>query len=197
MSLLNQFMNKVSYTLHNITYDPEAEEFAKEKQKEIDKTAAEIKAQKEATEAKIKAEEEKKEADKKAAQERKEAEDEEERNSFSILRLLGRIFGILFLSIGVFFLFLLGVYGSSLATNLNVHKDLPYRVLYAIWGFLFFWLVIPYVLIYRWWWNTKRPRFYALIPLVPYRFDNYYAAMFLSWMSYKPDDIIEELKEWE
>ena len=118
------------------------------------------------------------------------------RNEFSISRLLGKILGTTVSILAVFLLIVFGVFGSSLATNLNLYHTAPYRVLYAIYGFVFFFLVIPYVLLYRWWWKGKQPRFYSLIPLVPYHFDNYYAGILLSWMSYMPDDRIDSLKEW-
>jgi hypothetical protein len=121
---------------------------------------------------------------------------DEARNEFSILRLLGNVLGTTMTILMVFLLVVFGVYGSSLATNLNLYHAAPYRVLYAIYGFIFFFVVIPYVLLYRWWWNGKKPRFYSLIPLVPYHFDNYYTGLALSWMSYKPDDQVESLKEW-
>jgi len=132
------------------------------------------------------------EMSKKAAEEAHDAA----RNEFSISRLLGKILGTTVSILVVFLLIVLGVFGSSLATNLNVYHTAPYRILYAIYGFVFFFLVIPYVLLYRWWWKGKQPRFYSLIPLVPYHFDNYYTGIVLSWMSYKPDDRIESLKEW-
>jgi hypothetical protein len=39
---------------------------------------------------------------------------------------------------------------------------------------------------YRWWWRGTKPRFYAVIPLIPYRLDNRWAAAALSWFSYRP-----------
>ena len=118
-------------------------------------------------------------------------------DEFSWKRLLGRVVSITFQIVILFLLIVVGLYGSSLATNLNIYREAPIRVLYAIYGFLFFWIVIPYSLIYRWWWKGKKPVFYAFIPLVPYKFNNHYAAMFLSWMSFKPDDQIACLMEWK
>lgn len=123
--------------------------------------------------------------------------DDAARNEFSISRLIAKILAVVFTIFNTFIIFVGGVYGSSLATNLNLHHSAAYRVFYAIFGFLFFFIVIPYVLLYRWWWKGKKPRFYSLIPLVPYHFDNYYTGLLLSWMSYKPDDRIQALKEWE
>jgi len=180
--------------VHSVVYDPNAEKFAAEKKAAEAKAAAAAADQKNvlAKEAADKAAKEK--ADAEAAAAAKAAED---RNKFDIVRLLGRVMGIIFTILMVFLLLVLGVYGASLATNLNVHHEWPYRLLYAIWGFVFFIIVIPYSLIYRWWWKGYRPRFYALIPLVPYKFENYYAAMLLSWMSFKPDEAIADLREWE
>ena len=121
---------------------------------------------------------------------------DKERAEFSASRLFGNVLSTTMKIVLAFLLVVGGVYGSSLATNLNLYHEAPYRVLYAIYGFLFFLLVIPYVLLYRWWWKGLKPRFYSLIPLVPYHFDNYYAGILLSWMSYRPDDRIESLKEW-
>jgi hypothetical protein len=194
MSILSQALNKISYQLHQATYDPEAEAYIKkqadEKQKEID--LANIKKLEE-KEAKIV--EAKKTAELKAIAEAKKISEEE--NKFDIGRLIGRIFAIIFMIFGIFLLCVFGVYGASLASNLNVHHDWPYRLVYALWGFVFFWIVIPYVLLYRWWWKGLQPRFYALIPLVPYKFDNKWMALFFSWLSYKPDTIINQLREWE
>jgi hypothetical protein len=117
-------------------------------------------------------------------------------SDFSWTRLIGRIISITTTIVMIFLLIVAGLYGASLATNLNLYQTLPIRILYALYGFLFFWAVIPYVLLYRWWWKGKRPVFYAFIPIIPYKFDNRYAAIMFSWMSYKPDDAIACLQEW-
>ena len=118
-------------------------------------------------------------------------------DDFSWSRLLTRILSITITIVGIFLLIVAGLYGASLATNLNLYREAPIRVLYAIYGFLFFWISIPYSLLYRWWWKGRKPVFYALIPLIPYKFDNRYAAMMFSWMSFKPDDQIACLMEWK
>jgi hypothetical protein len=88
------------------------------------------------------------------------------------------------------------MYGASLATNLNVYKTAPFRIIYAIWGALFFWIVIPYVWIYRRFWLHKTPRFYAILPLVPYRFTHPFMAKFFDWISFNPQEV-DELEEWK
>lgn len=194
MSLLTQLSNKASYLVHSITYDPEAEKFVAEQKAKAEADAAALeKAKKDGDAAAIAAAQKKKDDAAAAELEAK----EKERATFDVGRGAGRVLSTVMQIVGYFLLVILGIFGSSLATNLNVYHDWPIRLLYAVYGFLFFWLVIPYVLLYRWYWKGLRPRLYSVIPLVPYHFDNYYAALFFSWMSYKPDDVIPELKEWE
>ena len=115
-------------------------------------------------------------------------ENEEERKTFSINRLLKRALGITGGVLGVFLFIALGIFGASLATNLNVYRGWPYRLLYAIYGFVFFFVVIPYVLLWRWAYLKKRPRFYSLIPIIGVPFENRIAATLLSWLTFEPDD---------
>jgi cation transport ATPase len=194
MGLVDQLTNKVSYALHEATYDPNAEKYAKAQEAAKQKALDDAKKSAEAK----KAAEEKAAADAKAAAEKAEAEKKEkERENFEIGRMVGRVFGTAGTILGVFLLIVLGVYGASLATNLNIYRNVWYRILYMIYGFLGFFLVIPYSLLYRWWWLGKRPRFYALIPLIPYHLDNRWTQTLFSWLSFKPDDQIAALKEWE
>ena len=96
-----------------------------------------------------------------------------------------------------FLLFLAVLVGASLATNLNIYRNWAYRLLYAIYGGGFFFIVIPYVLLYRWAWLGKRPRFYSILPLVPYHWDGAVGQLFLSWLSFRPDTIVYDLEEWK
>ena len=193
MSIFEQIANTMQYQLHTATYNPEAEKFAKEKaqasQSEIDSKnkAEEDKKKKEELDAQQKLKEQQEEAKRQA---------EKENSTFSIFRLIGTIAGTFFGILFIFCLFFLAILGASLATNLNLYHSAPYRIFYAIYGFLFFFLVIPYVLGYRWFWKGKRPKFYSLIPMIPYHLDNRWAALLFSWLSYRPDDQIECLKEW-
>lgn len=194
MGLVDQITHKVSYAVHQATYDPEAEAYAKKvaaaKEKAAAAEAAEAAAKKRA--------DEKAAADAKAAAEKAAAEAAElERANFESGRLVKRVFGTAGTILLVFFTVVLGVYGASLATNLNIYRNFWYRLLYTIYGFLGFFIVIPYVLLYRWWWLGKKPRFYALLPLIPYHLDNRIAQLLFSWLSFKPDDQMAALKEWE
>lgn len=193
MSLIEQAINSIQYQLHASTYNPEAEAYAKaqsDKAKKIEDENAKKTAL-------TKAESDKAIADKaakdKQAQIEKEAAD---RKQFKFTRLFGTVFGSLMTIMLIFFLFFGAVLGSSLATNLNLYRPILYRILYAIYGFMFFYIVIPYVLGYRWFWKGKRPRFYSLIPIIPYHLDNRWTAFLFSWLSFKPDDQVYSLKEW-
>jgi len=92
-----------------------------------------------------------------------------------------------------FLIVALGIFGASLATNINVYKPLPYRILYLIYGFVFFFVVIPYVLLWRWLYQKKQPRFYALFPIIGMHLDNPTTAALFSWLSFKPDADMELL----
>jgi len=193
MSLLGNLSNAISYNLHRVTYNPAAEQYAKAKAEAEQKAKMATEAQtanaaaKTAAEAKAKTE-----AD--AAAKAKQVE--EERKTFSGSRLALNVFSILMKIVGVFLLLFLGVYGASLSANLNLYREYPYRILYAIYGFFLFIFVIPYILLYRWWWNGKKPRFYGLIPIIAGKFIYPGAQNLFGWLTFKPDDRIHALEEW-
>jgi uncharacterized membrane protein YdbT with pleckstrin-like domain len=175
-----------------MTYNPEAEKYANKQKEAAAKKEEEERAAKLEKETKEKKEAEaKKEAAEKAEKERI----EKERSEFSFGRLFGRILNTVLIIVLIALLVSGAVYGASLATNLNVYKTAPFRIIYAIWGFFFFWVVIPYVWIYRRFWLGKIPRFYAILPLVPYRFNHPFVARFFDWITYNPIEV-DELKEW-
>lgn len=195
---LTQLNNKLKYAWHNLTYDRKAEELAKQN---ADKAAA-LAKETEAEKKRIKelAEKTKKDAENKKKRDAKNAE-AERRRTFSIRGLLWRAFEIILTMLIVFAILGSGIWGASLATNLNVYHSAPYRVVYAIWGFFFFWLVIPYTYIYRAWWRGRGfPPYFALVPLIPYYINNDIVRMLLGWMSFRPDETLEyvgKLKEWQ
>ena len=194
MGLLSNLTDKIAYKINNATYDPEAEKFAKE-QKE--KAEAEKQSQQDEKNKKKTADEEKKEAEAKARAAELAKKKADENAEFRIGRLIGRVVGTALQILLVFAIIGVGILGASLATNLNLYRDWPYRVLYLIYGFIFSPLVIVYVFVYRWLMKGKKPRFYSLMPLVPYRFENKWAAHMFSWISYKPDDLIASQEEWK
>jgi hypothetical protein len=117
----------------------------------------------------------------------------EDRNIFSVQRMFRRAFGVTGQILNIFIFVALGIFGASLATNLNVYRDWPYRVLYLIYGFVFFFIVIPYVLLWRWAYLKQRPRFYSLFPIIGMHFDHPMTAAMFSWLSFKPDADMELL----
>jgi hypothetical protein len=127
------------------------------------------------------------------------AEDAEDarRSEFSIFGLIKEVLAWTTGYFTIFLMFLAVLLGASLATNLNIYRNWAYRLLYAIYGGAFFFVVIPYVLLYRWAFMGKRPRFYSIIPLIPYHWDGVIGQIFLSWLSFRPDTIIWELEEWK
>lgn len=194
MSLLSNLKDKVAYQLHTLTYDPEAEEYnaSRRAAQEAEDAAKKAKEKKEAQDAKAI-------ADEAAEKERKakEEEDRKARSEFRVGRFLGKLTGTFATVLLGFFAVSGAIYGAHLATNLNLYRSWPYRVLYAIYGFVFFPVVIVYVLGYRWWWKGKKPQYYALLPLIPYFINHPLLAKLFSWLSYKPDDAIASLREWK
>lgn len=193
MSIFEQLSNSVQYQLHSMTYNPDAEAYAKQ-QSDAAKKTSDAAAQ-QAASAKAAAD---KAAAAKAAQDKQAQIDQAnaDRKTFQFTRLFGTVFGSLMTILLIFLLFFGAVLGASLSANLNLYRPMLFRILYACYGFLFFYIVLPYVLGYRWYWKGKRPRFYSLIPIVPYHLDNRWTAFLFSWLSYKPDDQVEALKEW-
>jgi hypothetical protein len=193
MDFLANLKDKAEFALHNATYNPEAEEYA-----------ASQKAAKEAADSAKRAKESKVAAKQKAVQDaeaektqkEKEAADRASRSQFNTGRFVAKVGGVLSTILFAFLLVVGGMYGAHLATNLNIYRSWPYRLLYAIYGFIFFPVVIVYVLGYRWFWKGKKPRFYALLPLIPYFINQPLLAQLFSWTSFKPDDVLDSLQEW-
>jgi len=182
--------NKIEYQINAATYDPKAEQYAKnaavrkalEEKNAKDEAVAKKEADAAAAEAKQKAD-----ADAAAAKAAADAE------TFSGSRLAKRALAYTAWILFGFAIFAGAIWGMSLAVNLNVHKDLPYKILYAIYGFIFFILVIPYSMFYRWMWLGKKPRYYSLLPLVPRHLEHPITVSLFSWISYKPDEYINQL----
>lgn len=56
--------------------------------------------------------------------------------------------------------------GASYATNLNIYRSFAFRLFYAIYGALFFIVVVPYELIYKKWWMGETLQMRGYIPLI-------------------------------
>jgi hypothetical protein len=124
------------------------------------------------------------------------AEAEKQKDTFSMSRLFGNAakytITIASITIGIFICMI----GSSMAVNLNVYKSYPYKILYAIFGFIFSLVVIPYVIGYRWLYKGKKPRYYGFLPFIPQYFTNYYIQILFGWLTYRPDEHMWDLQEW-
>jgi hypothetical protein len=194
MDLLTKIQDKIAYKVHQATYDPEAEKYAASKRAAQEAEDAARKKKQEEEEAREKAIND---AKREEEEKRKKAEDIKARSEFNMGRFIAKIISTI---MSVFFAFAVvagGIYGAHLATNLNLYRSWPYRLLYAIYGFIFFPIVIGYVLGYRWWWKGKKPQYYAVLPLIPYFINQPVLATLLSWLSYKPDDEIKAFQEWK
>ncbi len=192
MDLLQNISDQVSYQVHKLTYNPEAEQYAASVKAAQEANDSALKAQQAATDKKKAA----KEAKAKQLEETKQAAEEAAKNEFNLGRFIGKVLGTIVIILFYFLLFAGAIYGAHLATNLNIYRAWPYRLLYAIYGFLFFPIVILYVLGYRFWWLGEKPRFYALLPMIPYFIKSPVLAFFFSWLSFKPDKYMDHGMKW-
>lgn len=183
MGFFTQLSNRISYGMHALSYDPEAERYAKEKEAADARAAKEAEqAAAEAAAAAVRAAEEAERAKQQAALE----EDQKRRETFEPRRLLNQILSIVGTIFLVFLLLGGAGYGASLASNSMIYRTAPFRIAAAVYGGLFFFLVIPYMWIYRRWWLGETPKYYAFMPFVPYEWQHPWTARLLSWMSYTP-----------
>lgn len=181
--LLNNLKNTIAYNIHKTVYNPEAQAYADQQAKATAASKAQADA---AVVAKAKAEKQAADAAAAVANQQATAVAEEERGTFSSTRMLKRSLGLAMKILLGFLIVSLGILGASLATNLNAYRPFPYRILYLIYGFLGFFVVIPYVLLWRWAYKGLRPEFYGLFPIIQGVFANPIAAMLFSWLCYRP-----------
>jgi hypothetical protein len=194
MDFVSQLSNSVAYSLHKATYSPEADAYAKKQ------AAAAEAAKKAATDQTKKAEADKQKAEtdaKQAADAAIKQKTEQERSTFSLGRLLSRIFGYMFTVVLILGCIALACTGASYATNLNVYRALPQRVFYAIYGFAFWIPVVLYSGVYREWWLQKPSITYGPLPIFDQPFEYPIAQRLFGWMTFTPDSRMESLKEWK
>jgi hypothetical protein len=194
MDFVSQLSNSVAYSLHQATYSPEAEAYAKESV--VKKDAAETAAA--AAEAKAKADAAAKETAKKAAEAAAAAKQAEaERATFSPMRLASKILGYLFVTVLIVGCIALACVGASYATNLNVYRPLPQRLFYAVYGFAFWIPVVLYCGLYREWWQQKPSIRYAGLPLFDQPFESPFLQTVFGWTTFAPDERVRDLEEWK
>jgi hypothetical protein len=122
--------------------------------------------------------------------------DDAEKDTFDVMRLLkgaaGKATSYVVIALVIFMMLL----GSSMAVNLNMYRPTGFKVLYAIYGAIFAFVVIPYVILYRWAWKKQQPRYYGFLPFVPKFFVTPWVHFVLGWLTYIPDDHMKDTMEW-
>jgi hypothetical protein len=193
MDFVSQLSNSVAYSLHQATYNPDAEDYAKQTVAKKDAailSATEAEAKTKADAAAAAAAKKQAEADAAAKQA------EAERATFSPSRLISKILKYLFTTILILGCITLACVGASYATNLNVYRPLPQRVFYAIYGFAFWIPVVLYCGIYREWWLQKPSVRYAALPLFDQPFESPFLQQILGWTTFVADEHVHDLEEW-
>jgi hypothetical protein len=190
MDFASQLSNSISYSLHSATYNPEAEEYAKKQEKETKEKQAKEEAEKKAKE----------EAAKKAqaaADEKAKKEAEEARKTFSISRLVGRVFKYTFYAMIIVGLVLMSVASASYAVNLNLYRPWYQRLFYAVYGFFFSFLSFPYIVLYRRWWLGHTLPNYGILPLFEREEASGFVQSFLPFLTFVADEHVNDTMEWE
>ena len=190
MDFASQLSNSISYSLHSATYNPEAEEYAKKQEKETKEKQAKEEAEKKAKE----------EAAKKAqaaAEEKVKQEAEEARKTFSVTRLLGRVFKYTFYAMIVVCLVFMSVASASYAVNLNLYRPWYQRFFYAVYGFFFPFLSFPYIVLYRRWWLGHTLPNYGVMPLFEREEASGFVQSFLPFLTFVADEHVNDTMEWE
>ena len=190
MDFTSQLGNSIAYSLHQATYNPDAEEFSKKRAEQEQKAVADKQKQEQVSKEAV-------EAQKAAAAAKVVAATEEERKTFSILRMMGRILKyVLYATLGLVCIYAI-LLGASYSVNLNIYRPWSQRIFYAIYGSIFFIPVVLYNVVYRRWMKGHTNPTYGFLPL----FETEEASSFVKTVmpfltfTYSPD--MENLKEWE
>jgi hypothetical protein len=109
------------------------------------------------------------------------------KNKFDPWRFAKKTFGILGIIIFVGLFIGFGMFGSSLAINLNAYRSFYYRLFYMIYGFMFSFFVISYVFIYLKWYSDKTIPYFSFIPLFEGCFQSQFLSDYFSWLTFDPD----------
>lgn len=179
MNVFRQIANKIQYSIAQAINDPKADEYARQQaiQAEHD---AHAKARRDAEYARASAEEK---ARIKANEDAKALADRSEFNPF---RATGNIAGGVIDGFFKFILTLVILYAGHLAMNEAIGYKIPFRILSFVYGCLFFFIEIPKMLIYRYWYQIKPP-YYTYFPLSTYEPKGDLEILFLGAFCYKED----------
>jgi len=190
MDFASQLGNSVAYSLHQATYNPDAEDFSKKKAKEEEKVVAEKKQKEQAAKDAVAVE-------KAAAVAKAAAAAEEERKTFSLSRLVLRVLKYIGYALLILVFIYMMLIGASYSVNLNIYRPWPQRVFYAIYGSIFSIPVILYNVVYRRWMKGHTNPTHGFMPL----FEEQEASLFIKsvapFLTFTYDPSIEKLKEWE
>ena len=190
MSLWGQLSNTTSYYMNKATYNPEAEEYAKE--------AAVAKAQADVAQARDAKDKDAKVAALKAAEKAKIAEAaEEERRTFSAWRITVKAFKYFMAAIFIVLIVLILLACTCHAVNLNIYRPWYQRLWYAIYAPAWAILTIPYMFIYRPYVAQYKYQSHGFLPLFEEAEASQFTKTYLPFMVFKRDDGITDTKEWE
>jgi hypothetical protein len=179
MSLLSKLSNKIQLVASKQLDDPEAQEFARQKDIQ-ERQDAEVRQREQA---------QKEQEDEEAAQseEDKAAADELLRRSeFKPYRAVGNAASEIIKILLSMALFIIILYGGHLAVNQAIGYRNPFRILSFIYGMVFFFLVIPKV-IYETNVLNKPFKTYTFLPLSTYTPTGNFETFFLTPFCYVED----------
>jgi hypothetical protein len=180
MSLLTQISNKIQYSISEWASDPEAEAYAKQQAKQREQDA----------EVQERLNETKKRAALSAAEKEKsdaKAQDMADRSEFKPQRATSNIASGIISGFMRFILTLIMLYGGHLAANEAIGHKIPFRILSFVYGCVFFFIQIPKMLFYRYWYQIKPP-YYTYFPLSTYEPKGDLEILFLGAFCYKEDE---------
>lgn len=171
-SIFSRINNLISYKVYQATTDPDAKRFADEqnaarKQQEAAAAAAATKKQ---------AEEDAK----------KQQDSNYKKATYSTSQFVKDVVKYTTLSFMIFIFVLFAVYSGHLAANDAIGREVPYRILYFIYGALFCIGVVPYYLIQRL--RGRSIKSYAILPIREGPVPSGIEGFFLSFISYLPDE---------
>ena len=112
---------------------------------------------------------------------------------FSVTDMIVKMLGITGIIVAAFLAVVLGLMGASLASNMNAYRGIGFRILYMLYGFIFFPIVIMWAL-WRWIGVGKKPEFFAFLPVYEGRIEARLPAYLFSWAAF---DSLSEAKKTE
>lgn len=121
-----------------------------------------------------------------ALKKEKEQEKINDDSTFSITRLIGNTLNNAINFFNTFLMITLAVVSGMLSANDAIGREWPYRILYFIYGSLFFPIMLLYYLYM--WFIGKAPRIYTLLPIRTVQSITSLARFLLFPITYKPDE---------